>query len=83
MKSTIKLFLVVILFSSVAFADGEMTNGGKTCPTGTTCLTTTQPTEEETKSTDSTDTTNSTDSTDSILTGVREYLDSMFKYFEN
>ena len=28
MKFTLKLFLVVCLFSSVAFADGDMTNGG-------------------------------------------------------
>ena len=28
MKFTLKLFLVVCLFSSVAFADGEMGNGG-------------------------------------------------------
>jgi hypothetical protein len=80
MKLTIKLVLVVCLFSSVAFADGEMGNGGKTCPTGSTCLTTTEPTEDDTKLTESTDSTNSTDS---ILTTVQEYLDSMLKYFEN
>ena len=28
MKFTIKIFLVVCLFSSVAFAEGEMRNGG-------------------------------------------------------
>jgi hypothetical protein len=75
MKSTIKLVLVVLLFSSVTFADGEMGNGGKPC-TGT-CLTTTEPTDDETKSIES------IDSTDFILTTVQEYLDSMFKYFEN
>lgn len=74
MKSTIKLVLVVCLFSSVAFADGEMTNGGKTCPTGTTCLTATQSTEKETTS---------TESKDSVLDFVQEYLNSMLKYFEN
>lgn len=74
MKSTIKLVLVVCLFSSVVFADGEMTNGGKTCPTGTTCLTATQPTEKEITP---------TESTDSVLTFVQEYLNSMLKYFEN
>jgi len=77
MKSTIKLFLVVILFSSAVFADGEMTNGGKTCPTGTTCLVTPAPSEEETKSTDSSDSTE--DSDDSILTLLEEYLNSIFK----
>ncbi|MGC2238903.1 MAG: hypothetical protein WA584_22295 [Pyrinomonadaceae bacterium] len=30
MKLTLKLILVVCLFSSVAFADGDMTNGGFT-----------------------------------------------------
>ena len=74
MKSTIKLVLVVCLFSSVAFADGEMGNGSKNCPTGTTCLTTTEPTDKETTP---------TESTDSVLTFVQEYLDSMLKYFEN
>ncbi|HVE57239.1 MAG TPA: hypothetical protein VNB22_10455 [Pyrinomonadaceae bacterium] len=74
MKSTIKLVLVVCLFSSVAFADGEMGNGTKSCPTGSTCLTTTQPTEKEITP---------TESTDSVLDFVREYLDSMLKYFEN
>ena len=74
MKSTIKLVLVVCLFSSVAFADGEMGNGSKNCPTGTTCLTTTQPTEKETAS---------TESKDSVLDFVQEYLNAMLKYFEN
>jgi len=74
MKSTIKLVLVVCLFSSVAFADGEMTNGGKTCPTGTTCLIATQPTGQETTT---------TESKDSVLDFVQEYLNSMLKYFEN
>ena len=74
MKSIIKLVLVVCLFSSVAFADGEMGNGTKSCPTGTTCLITTQPTEKETIQ---------TESTDSVLDFVQEYLDSMLKYFEN
>ena len=45
MKTTIKLVLFVCLFSSVAFADGEMGSGGKTCTSG--CLTATQPTEKE------------------------------------
>ena len=74
MKSTIKLVLVVCLFSSVAFADGEMGNGGKNCPTGTTCLYTTEPTDKEITP---------TESKDSVLDFVQEYLDSMFKYFDN
>ena len=79
MKSTIKLVLVVVLFSSVAFADGEMGNGGKTCPNGaTSCLV-----GSGTSGDDGTKPTESTDSTDSILGTFQEYLDSMFKYFEN
>lgn len=74
MKSTIKLVLVVCLFSSVAFADGEMGNGSKSCPTGTTCLTATAPTDKETTA---------NESTDSVLDFVQEYLDSMLKYFGN
>lgn len=31
MKTTIKLTLVIALFCSAAFADGDMTNGGKSC----------------------------------------------------
>jgi hypothetical protein len=73
MKSTIKLALVVMLFSSVAFADGDMGSGGRTCPNNqTTCLVSSEePQKEET-----------TTETDSILTTVQEYLDSMYKYFE-
>jgi len=75
MKSTIKLFLVVCLFSSVVLADdGEMPTGNRTCPNGaTTCFaaTTTTP-EEETKT---------TTGDDSILTTVQEYMDSLVEYF--
>lgn len=80
MKSTIKLLLVVILFSSAAFAEGEMGTGGRSCPNGqTTCFAgNDEPTGDiETKTTE-------TDaSTDSILTSVQGYLKSVFEYFEN
>ena len=74
MKSTIKLALVITLFSSAAFADGDMGTGGRTCPNGqTTCLVyTEEPQNEET-----------TTETDSVLDTVQEYLNSMIKYFEN
>jgi hypothetical protein len=72
MKSTIKLFLAVILFSSVVFADGEMPTTGKTCTSN--CFTATPPTGDEGKT---------GESEDSILIFVREYLDSIYKYFEN
>ncbi|HEY0457835.1 MAG TPA: hypothetical protein VGC97_01715 [Pyrinomonadaceae bacterium] len=74
MKSTIKLFLVVCLFSSVVLADGEMPTGNRTCPNGaTTCFAATSTTpEEETKT---------TTGDDSILTTVQDYLDSLVEYF--
>ncbi len=31
MKKTIKITLVIVLFCSAAFADGEMTTGGRSC----------------------------------------------------
>lgn len=73
MKSTIKLVLAFVLFSSAVFADdGDLGNGSKTCTSN--CFTATQPTEVETKS---------TAAGDSILTTVQEYLDSFFKYFKD
>ena len=78
-----KLFLVVILFSSVVFADeGNMGTGTKSCPNGqTTCFVGTSTNgDEETKSTEPTD---STDSADSILIVVQEYFDSIIEFFQN
>jgi|GEM_PF-5894377 len=76
MKSICKLVLVVFLFTSAAFADGDLPNGNKNCPNGqTTCLVDSG--SEETKPTEP------TDSTDSILIFVQEYFDSMVEYFEN
>jgi hypothetical protein len=75
MKSTIKLFLVVCLFSSAVLADdGEMPTGNRNCPNGaTTCFVApAATTEEETKQ---------TTADDSILTTVQEYLDSLVEYF--
>jgi len=73
MKSTIKLALVVFLFSSVTLADeGDMGNGTKSC-TGSNCLATIPPPPPED--------TKTTDSTNPVLTTVQEYLDAMFKYF--
>ncbi len=33
-----KIFLVIALFCSAAFAEGDMGAGGRTCPQGQTCL---------------------------------------------
>jgi hypothetical protein len=73
MKSTVKLLLIMVLFTSAAFADGEMGTNGKTCPANTTCLTEAPPPGE-------TEPIN-TESDDTILTYVQKYLESMFEYF--
>jgi hypothetical protein len=77
MKSVCKLVLVVFLFTSAVFADdGNMGNGGRTCPTGqTTCFVANEPIEPGTMSTDT------EDSEDSVLTIVQNYLDSVLDYF--
>lgn len=72
MKSIMKLILVVFLFSSVVFAEGEMGNGGKPCSGS--CLTVTETTEGET---------NSAEPTATILVTFQEYFDSVIKYFES
>lgn len=73
MKSVCKLFLVVMLFTSVVFAEGNMGNGDRSCPSGqTTCLVGGQTTEPDVKS---------SDEEDSILTIVQKYLDSIFDVF--
>jgi hypothetical protein len=73
MKSTVKLLLITVLFTSAAFAEGEMGSNGKTCPTGSTCLTETPPPAEGEPTT--------TESDDTILTYVQKYLESMVEYF--
>ena len=73
MKSVWKLVLVVFLFTSAAFADGELPNGNRSCPNGqTTCLVSIDTTEPDTKS---------ADAEDSFLTTVQNYLDSVFDIF--
>lgn len=75
MKSTIKLVLVAVLFTSTVFAEGELGNGNRNCPNGqTTCLIDSQPVETEIKT---------AESNNSILDIVQEYLGSVFEIFEN
>ncbi len=84
MKSTIKLFLIVALFVSTAFADGDMGNGGfaegdmgnggKTCTSN--CLTDNQPTEPNGEFVNQNSDSNDSDKT--ILTIVQEYLNTIF-----
>lgn len=72
MKLTLKLFLVVCLFSSVTFADdGTMTTGGKSCTQN--CYTGNQQTEPT--SIDR----NQSQPKDSILTFIQKYLISIFR----
>lgn len=70
MKLTLKLFLVVCLFSSITFADGDMTTGGKTCTQN--CLISNEPTEPTVDDLDQ------SQSEDSVLTFIQEYLISIF-----
>ncbi|HEY0658019.1 MAG TPA: hypothetical protein VGD05_06080, partial [Pyrinomonadaceae bacterium] len=78
MKSTIKLFLIVALFVSTTFAegdmgnggfadDGDMGNGGKTCTTN--CLTDNQ-TDESIEE--------NPNPTESVLTIIQDYLNTIF-----
>ena len=77
MKLTLKLFLVVCLFSSVASAEGEMgsggegdmTSGGKSCPQGQQTCRPDAPSDQ---------TGNDSNPTDSMLTFIQEYLISIF-----
>jgi len=80
MKSTIKLFLIVTLFVSTAFADGDMGSGGfaegdmgnvaKTCATN--CL----PDNQTNESTD--EDSNPTESDKSVLIIIQDYLNMIF-----
>ena len=85
MKLTLKLFLVVCLFSSVTFAEGDMGNGGRTCTQNCcteNCYTGNEqpdPTTEDPTSNDS----NQSTSDDSVLTSVQDYLISLYKEAES
>ena len=66
MKSTIKIFLVVALFSSITLADeGNMSNGGKTCTQN--CFSV----DQTTRNTENYE-------TDGFLEYVQEYLTKLF-----
>jgi len=75
MKLTLKLILFLCLFSSSAFADGEMGSGGegemgsggKTCPTPSPC----RPADDPVDTIDPTE-------TDTVLTMIQKYLTSIF-----
>ncbi len=70
MKLTIKFALVIALFCSTAFAEGEMGTGGKTCPQGQTCLVSSPTITVEDK--------NQNDSEDSFLVFVKDFLAGIF-----
>ena len=68
MKLTIKLFLVISLFTSVAFAEGEMGGSGRTCTNN--CFTVAQTSDEKIEA--------KIESEETILTYIQKYLDSIF-----
>lgn len=70
MKSTIKLFLIVALFVSTAFAEGDMGSGGKTCTTN--CLSENQTGESNDENLDL------EESDESVLTIIQDYLNTIF-----
>lgn len=78
MKLTLKIFLVVCLFSSVAFADGEMSNGGKTCPSGCGFADGDMTSGKSGDMTNGGLTVNDQNQKDSILIFIQEYLRSIF-----
>ena len=73
MKSTIKLFLLVVLFSSVVIGEeGNMGSGGRACtPPATTCRGG-EVIETENPGTETTE-------TDSVFEYLRDYLGSFFE----
>jgi hypothetical protein len=81
MKLTLKLILVVCLFSSTTFADGDMPGGGRTCTQN--CCTENcysgneqpDPITEDPTFTDP----NQLTSNDSVLPTIQDYLISLLK----
>ncbi|HSK73705.1 MAG TPA: hypothetical protein VK892_18550 [Pyrinomonadaceae bacterium] len=94
MKFTLKLFLVVCLFSSVAFAEGDMGSGGYTCEGdmgsggytcegdmtggGITCDCETDPPTSDGTGSLTVTNTNQEEAENSILIFVQEYLNLLF-----
>jgi hypothetical protein len=72
MKLTLKLFLVLCLFSSVTFADGDIPGGGKTCTQN--CFAGDQQTEPTNNDR------NKSKPKDSVLTFIQKYLISIFGF---
>ncbi len=71
MKLTIKFALVIALFCSTAFADGEMTSGGRTCTTN--CFA-----DGQTNTTIISD--NNVDKSENyLLTFVKDFLNGIFR----
>ena len=84
MKSTMKLFLVIVIAASTVFADGDLGNGGRTCEGdlgngGITCTVECEPLEpcEPNNNGTNTQTTGETSDGDSVLTIISDYLTSL------
>lgn len=79
MKLTLKIFLVICLFSSIGLADGDQPTGGKNCPTQETCLEGDQPTGGDTEGDQPTGGRAVNDQNESVLTFIQKYLISIFE----
>lgn len=77
MKSTLKLILALSLLGSIAFAEGDMTGGGKTCPPSQTCRPVQPTPTPDPADTDRSNTAPTDD--DSFLTMIQNYLSSIFE----
>ena len=73
MKSTIKFALVIALFCSTAFAEGEMGTGGRSCPQNAQTCFAGNPTDMPTDSDK-----NQKDLEDSFLVFVKDFLTKIF-----
>lgn len=75
MKSTIKAALLIALFTSSVFADGEMGNGGRTCTTN--CPTPAPLTYDATNSNEQEEE-STKEQEESMLVFIKKYLESLF-----
>lgn len=64
MKKITISFILLLILSLTAFAEGEIHTGGKSCPQNQTCLVQTEQTES--------------DSDNPIFSAVRDFLDLIF-----
>ena len=79
MKNTMKIFLVIALFCSASFAEGDMGAGGRTCPAGQTCFTDPGDTTDPGTVSDSEEgVENESEDTESFVDSIYDYFESIF-----